>query len=742
MPLDVQEAIRKGELLKVLSVDYEEAVSTLAQHGNGPSSENRLDKLRQVPLIGSYLRTTAGVRFSFRCDTSAFSVLGPGVPLYFRFVKWIIFMLVVCMIPYAYLAVRYACTEIDILDLWCLHEHKDQHNATNVTFDEVLNDSALPYMNVCNKNVHTSSWWLLTAAARGPWNCTDKGEYFCDWSRPIRCSDVLFSENGIGFSRAATDHEVICVSLVSVLLFFVSVPILRRRSKIATKKTLKVVSERQYTVLLTGLPFVKISELDELAIMKFLKDSLDATYPTNDKINHHIVHVCFVFKLGKVSKLLKEERAVFRRRKRVSVIIADLKQMQNRAGGGSCFSNWLLKLRIRYANYQLRKATARRAAVLERLRKMEKLDVIGAFVTFEHTIAAYRAVELFTPVLGRRFIYAFSFCPGAFFARVSSRVSHQIYENSWVSVKWPLDASDITWENLGKSTVVRAFWRLLAGILLVLPISAAAAATYVLLVIKNKGVERDDFAKQVLAKFADSYLLPQHWHQRTVFGNKLSDLLTFLAGPGMAIPENVIRESIFATESFQQRVSKEEAAKSIMWKMTAASIINVSILGFMVHVAIDPDMGDSQEKNWYVKGGLAHDVILIGMTNVFVTPFIGLLSPWNIPFYLKRLMVSPLHSRMSQEDLVDLYGGSEFRLAYRYSAVFKTLFFTLLYAPLAPAVLLPFGVCTLMGSIVLTSSTSFDYHGGHPGRVTTCTERLVKCCHYFSWLFLCAPPFS
>jgi hypothetical protein len=133
-----------------------------------------------------------------------------------------------------------------------------------------------------------------------------------------------------------------------------------------------------------------------------------------------------------------------------------------------------------------------------------------------------------------------------------------------------------------------------------------------------------------------------------------------------------------------------------MWKMTAASIINVSILGFMVHVAIDPDMGDSQEKNWYVKGGLAHDVILIGMTNVFVTPFIGLLSPWNIPFYLKRLTVSPLHSRMSQEDLVDLYGGSEFRLAYRYSAVFKTLFFTLLYAPLAPAVLLPFGVCTLM----------------------------------------------
>jgi len=41
---------------------------------------------------------------------------------------------------------------------------------------------------------------------------------------------------------------------------------------------------------------------------------------------------------------------------------------------------------------------------------------------------------------------------------------------------------------------------------------------------------------------------------------------------------------------------------------------------------------------------------------------------------------------MTQEEVNELYYGVEYRLAYRYASMIKTLFLTMLYAPLAPLV--------------------------------------------------------
>jgi len=599
-------------------------------------------------------------RYPLTCDLKDLAGLGPGVPLYFKFLRHIIITLAICTIPYIWLMASYATSPDKALEGWCTK----------------------PAPN-CNP-----SWWMHTAAARGPLqrlhvhehvpqhtqqhenqtNCGMAGGKACE-QMPVQCIDAL-PPNSTGMSMLdmwrtnfpklgqPKDTEVLGVSFLASMIFLISVPLLRRAITVKNEEFAgNAVSEHHYTVEIRGLP-ATLQDFDEKRLMRFFKDALDAKYDTSGQLTHKAVHVTAVFNLGKMFKYLNKERSMYKLAQRLNVITADLSELRDEAQG---YKRYFLDRRTRKAEDQFDKAMSKRSEFLKLLAAENKsLKVVGALITFEHTIAAARAIELFTP----------SLLPKCVVPNL-----HQKFKGSYVSCHWPREPADIVWSNLGKNIVVVFFYRALGRLAMILPVVVASYAIYELTRIKKAGHDEADLSA---AEIVDE------------------ETVSLLAGPAVLLLDVFVRQVLFKVAKLQRHGSKDKADASTMWKLTVASIINSAICCLIVHVEIDSDVAGSSEKNWYLKGALLPDALAICITNMIVTPLLNLFSSWGFKIYLKRLLVNPLSSKITQEHLVHLYSGPEYRIAYRYAGVFKTLFLTLFYAPLAPAFILPIGLCTLI----------------------------------------------
>merc|ERR1711972_28397 len=99
----------------------------------------------------------------------------------------------------------------------------------------------------------------------------------------------------------------------------------------------------------------------------------------------------------------------------------------------------------------------------------------------------------------------------------------------------------------------------------------------------------------------------------------------------------MIREMLFRVAALQRHASHARSAVSIMWKLTASSVVNNSLLALIVHAELDPRVHEgSNEMNWYADKGLYEAVVQIALANVCATVFINLFPPWGHALYFKR----------------------------------------------------------------------------------------------------------
>eukprot|EP00929_Paragymnodinium_shiwhaense_P053103 TRINITY_DN26587_c0_g1_i1.p1 TRINITY_DN26587_c0_g1~~TRINITY_DN26587_c0_g1_i1.p1 ORF type:complete len:1439 (-),score=305.85 TRINITY_DN26587_c0_g1_i1:574-4890(-) len=513
--------------------------------------------------------------------------------------------------------------------------------------------------------------------------------------RDVRCSDVAVLCDGCEPSflarwiesakRIPKDADTLLVSFACLVTICITLPLLHWRTQIhAEALEGRTVSPRDYTVFVRGLPKT-IKDLDEAEIAAFFKRTLDEERPKyadpcpNLRNGaHHVAHVTFVFGLRSAFTLFDKAERADLLSDRLGVIIHDyekdeieaLKRKQEVSGVRQC----LATIRLRYIQHLLHRAQrSQERAKRKKAKCLARLDlehnsvrVCGALVTFEHKVAAQRALEAFR---------GSGWCDGCIWNR-EQRVPPR-FKDRKIQVVRALDPSDIKWENLGKNRMVVGFYRFLG---ITIAMALMVGLSYMIWIMRRRG----QTAK------------PENADLTKLLHIDLEALVHAAIGPAVVLTDIALREVLANSVVLECHASRNAETAAAMWKHTIASILNSALVCLIVHAETD-ETAATCEKNWYLQGGLVEDAVAISFANMIASPALLLLPPWgNSPVMsrVKRLVLDIKHSRMTQEELTEIFGGVEYRLGYRYATAFKTLFLTLLYAPLVPCVL-PMGVIGL-----------------------------------------------
>jgi len=411
----------------------------------------------------------------------------------------------------------------------------------------------------------------------------------------------------------------------------------------------------------------------------------DCAEVPKERSDHHVVRITFVFRLRRLFSLLSREQRAADMTERMTTIIADLEgdllEATLKLDARQWYNHCCLALRKFFVQRSLDGAKktkeswkANRMKCLNKaFQEQKNLRVTGAFVTFEHEVAARRAMTVFAPATRiwqrRRDVPKFD-------------------KIHLIGASGAPEPSDILWENIGESKVVIVLCRVF-GILVCL--SLMAVVSFLIYSLKRaKGSKSVPDEVKGIAMLVEDNILKYLWKYLP------DNALNYSVGPAVIFADIALRELVHLSVGLELRRSRTHAAASAMWKHTAASIFNSALVCLFVHAEMD-DMSGSCEKNWYLGGNLVEDALAICSSSMIITPFILFLSPWgNSPIMsrLKILAVNPRSSRITQEQLNELYGGVEYRMGYRYASAFKTIFLTLLYAPLVPVVL-PMGTVSI-----------------------------------------------
>lgn len=530
----------------------------------------------------------------------------------------------------------------------------------------------------------------------------------------IRCYDVALnysgSERSLIWSVLPKDSDILLVSAVCVLIFWFSLPCFRAQVKLGENEAReRTVSADDYAVYVRRLPSSKLHKLDEVEIASFFERCLDARYmqykPKWQRSIHSVVRVTFAFRLGKIFSLLNKERDTSQRLRRLFQIAADLRReladMERRCDASIC-----MRFRLRYLRlslWRLKKEQHRVKSSLMRCVEAistayDHIRVAGAIVTFEHPAAARRALKVFNSstlrirLLGRISLLTLPegfkrFVTGLWPSWVVRRVIAQDesdleFQGCLLSVERPPEPSDIVWRYLGEPSWMICCFRLLGIVITMICLAILTFATYTL---KRFGV-------QAKRDRDDDKLQSSSWRD---IG------LTLTISAAIVWADIAMRELICKGVVMEHHISWTSATAASMWKLTLAAIANSAIVILLVHTIVD-EAGITCEKNWYLRGNLLEDVMLVTIAMTVSTPIIQIIPHWNLHQVVKRTILrlptgighcifNPWSSRMTQEELTELYSGAEYRLGYRYATIFRTLFVTLCYAPLAPMVV-PIGV--------------------------------------------------
>jgi len=510
----------------------------------------------------------------------------------------------------------------------------------------------------------------------------------------VQCLDVVLPCEGCGSSAlwswlprkgwsrdphaVPADVDVLLVSMVCICMLCVAPPLIvyqrKRRIQRGTAHEQRIHAS-SYTVHVQGLPWF-LDDSHEGELIKFLQETLDCRYPMEwhrypERGAHHIVKVTFVFRLGRLIGLLSREKRSREMAARMKVIAEDLQeeesaelQRQSSESAGRTWSRWLVEsLRSARVRYELRSARYRekwyerdRNRCLEHLGQEKKtLQITGAMVTFEHAVAAQRAVEAFRGGLCAR--------------RGGARPPR--FQGHGLTV-WPApEPSDVIWQNFGEPETKVVLLRTLAALLLLSVMAVMCGVVYSLTRVKLTA------ALQQASSFV--------WR------------LVFRAmGPAIVFTDIALREVVAKGVELECPRSAAQAAVSAMWKHTAVAIFNSALACLLVHTETD-EHARTCEVNWYLSGNLLDNAMAICTSNMLMTPFLLLFSPWgNNPVKSRLLLrfLDPKRSHKTQREVNEIASGVEYRLAYRYASTIKTIFVTLLFAPLAPTVV-PAGLACL-----------------------------------------------
>lgn len=225
------------------------------------------------------------------------------------------------------------------------------------------------------------------------------------------------------------------------------------------------------------------------------------------------------------------------------------------------------------------------------------------------------------------------------------------------------EPSELLWQNIGEPLSTVWAWRALSFLISLATLIVMSFVAYYLTVLRKERL---------------------NWG----LGKKAS------IGPAIILSKIALNRILYDLVFLEGYKTLTLCYRAAVWKLTAASIVNSAVLCLIVHISVDED-AYTLEKNWFLHSSLIDTVMSIAINDMIITPLDRLLPFRGLPKFIMRRFTNPITSRMTEKELADVYAGPDFRIAHRYTDVYTTVVFALLYSPLVPLVSLV-GVASLI----------------------------------------------